>query len=230
MCHLTATGQTQFKNCDFGDFNSQLAAILRHYQAQNQPAEVVHLNWMARGEPLCNPTLTETSTDLCLSLAAQCTELGLLPKFNVSTIMPRSFRGSLERAFPVITPTIYYSLYSMDPEWRRRWLPGAMDAGRALDLLAGYQAVSRKLVKIHGAFIKDENDGERGIEAMLEAVLSRGIRAEFNIVRYNPCSESQGQESPNLEGIARLISRRMPCKIIPRVGADVYASCGTFLE
>lgn len=229
MCHLTVTGQTQFKNADLQDFVSQYDVILRHY-VKDEPAPLVHVNFMARGEPLANPTITETSTELFCALSAQSRDLNLHTKFNVSTIMPVTLRKSLVDCFPLVTPTIYYSMYSVDPVFRQKWLPAAMNVEQALDLLAEYQYVSKKLIKLHGAFIAGENDHVDQVHDMMQAVYKRGIRAEFNIVRYNPYSVSQGVESANLEGIQEVIQSYMPCKLITRVGSDVAASCGTFVQ
>lgn len=229
MCHLTVTKQTQFQNCDQQDFVSQLEHVFTHYDT-HAPAKIVHLNWMARGEPLANPTITETSTELLMRLGQMCRDKDLIPKFNISTIMPLTMRKSLVESFPMITPTIYYSIYSVDPVFREKWLPAAMNVDRALDLLAEYQYVSKKIIKFHGAFIHGENDHVDQIHAMCDAIYSRGIRAEFNIVRYNPFSPEQGTESLNLDSIHSIINEYMPCKIISRVGSDVAASCGTFIQ
>jgi adenine C2-methylase RlmN of 23S rRNA A2503 and tRNA A37 len=229
MCHLTVTKQTQFKNADQSDFLSQYDTILHHY-AQDVPAPVVHLNFMARGEALANPTVTETSTELLGALAQKSQEHGLIPKFNMSTIMPVTMRKTLVHMFPVITPTIYYSMYSVNPEFRRKWLPAAQNVDQALDLLYEYQYVSKKIIKFHGAFIAGENDHVDDVRAQMHAIESRGLRAEYNIVRYNPYSPEQGVESAHLDVIQEIISEHMPCKIVSRVGSDVAASCGTFVQ
>lgn len=229
MCHLTVTRQTQFKNADLTDFVQQFDTILHHY-ALDAPAPVVHINFMARGEALANPTVTETSTELLGALAQKSRELDLIPKFNMSTIMPVTMKKSLAHMFPVITPTIYYSMYSVNPDFRRKWLPAAMNVDQALDLLYEYQYVSKKIIKFHGAFISGENDDLSDVRAQMAAIQERGLRAEYNIVRYNPYSPEQGTESPHLDQIHTLISEHMPCKIISRVGTDVAASCGTFIQ
>jgi 23S rRNA (adenine2503-C2)-methyltransferase len=229
MCHLTATGQTQFKNCDLLEFLSQYERILNQYR-DSPPAKLVHIAWMARGEALANPTVTETSTELLGALAQKSRELDLIPKFNMSTIMPVTMKKSLVHMFPVITPTIYYSMYSVNPDFRRKWLPAAMNVDQALDLLYEYQYVSKKIIKFHGAFISGENDDLSDVRAQMAAIQERGLRAEYNIVRYNPYSPEQGTESQRLDEIHTLISEHMPCKIISRVGTDVAASCGTFIQ
>lgn len=232
MCHLTATRQQQFENCDQQGFISQLETIFAHYDrdAAWDPAEYMHINWMARGEPLANPTITETSTELLLRLGNQARDRGLGVKFNISTIMPVTLKKPLVECFPIITPTIYYSLYSVNSEFRKSWLPAAMPAEQALELLADYQQRTKKIIKFHGAFIQEQNDSSQDIEAMMTMISKFAIRGEFNIVRYNPFDSTQGVESPFIEQIKVSISQYMPCKIIPRVGSDVYASCGTFIQ
>lgn len=228
MCHLTATKQTQFANCDLQDFVSQMETIFQHYD-KDSPARYLHVNWMARGEPLANPTITETSTELLTRIGRMATERGMRVKFNISTIMPLTFRKKLADAFPIITPTIYYSIYSSNPTFRQKWLPGAMDVGLALEQLAHYQQMTKKIIKFHSAFIEDENDREKDINHMMSMIRNYGIVGEFNIVRYNPFGPEQGRESPYVKEIMQIIAQSMPCKIIPRVGEDVYASCGTFI-
>lgn len=228
MCHLTATGQTQFKNCDLSDFVTQMATVLKHY-AQAPSAKYAHVNWMARGEPMCNPTITETSTELLSALGSQLRELDLPAKFNMSTIMPLTLRKSLVECFPVITPTMYYSMYSMKEDFRRKWLPAALPVHTALELLMEYQNFSKKIVKLHGAFIQGENDHVEEVRDMVHHVWRMGLRCEFNIVRYNPLTPDQGTESANLEAIQEVISEYMPCKLIPRVGTECKASCGQFI-
>lgn len=236
MCHLTATRQTQFTNCDVADFVSQLESVFSHYRehlrnngaALSSPARYMHINWMARGEPLANPTITDNSTELFYRLGSIAQNNGLPVKLNISTIMPTTMRKSLVDMFPVIQPTIYYSIYSVKNDFRNKWLPGAMDVNTALSLLAEYQRFSKKIVKFHCAFIHGENDSRSDISDMMKLIAKHKITGEFNIVRYNPFSAEQGLEAYWVDEIADFISSKMPCKIIPRVGSDVHASCGTF--
>jgi 23S rRNA (adenine2503-C2)-methyltransferase len=232
MCHLTATKQTQFDNCDQQNFISQLETVFAHYEHDSSlgSAKYMHINWMARGEPLANPTLIETSTELLLRLGSMAQDRNLGVKFNISTIMPKTLRKSLVECFPIITPTLYYSIYSVDNSFRNKWLPAAMPVEQSLGLLKQYQQMSKKLIKFHCAFIAGENDREKDLVSMMSVISRSGIRGEFNIVRYNPFSDIQGKESPYIEQIKDIICQYMDCKIIPRVGEDVYASCGTFLQ
>jgi 23S rRNA (adenine2503-C2)-methyltransferase len=226
FCHLTATGQTMYTPAKRGEISVQAINVFRHYKTQT-PAHRVHFNFMSRGEPLDNPSINDD--DVLSHLASMARTYGLMPRFNISTIMPKSFVGPLEQRFKEIHPVIYYSLYSMNQEWRRTWLPGAMRPSQALMLLNEYQKATGALVVIHGAFIEDENDSTGSIAEMMQAVKRSGLVAKFNIVRYNPFSEDLGQESPYLQEIEWQIERSMPVKVVNRIGMDVMASCGTFV-
>jgi adenine C2-methylase RlmN of 23S rRNA A2503 and tRNA A37 len=103
-----------------------------------------------------------------------------------------------------------------------------------MELLSEYQKATKKIVKIHYAFIKDQNDSQDDVKKVCDAIEAAGIVTEFNIVRYNPFSPDQGDESPEqrLLDNAALINSRIGAnvKIIQRVGFDVKASCGMFVE
>lgn len=235
FCHLTATGQTSFADSTHNDFMGQALQVLKHYKAQGKPAQYMHYNFMARGEPLANKVLLESSAasdGLLMKLAQLARDEDLPAKFNVSTIMPVTFKGSLIDVFPTITPTIYYSLYSMRSKFRDKWMPGAMPVDEALRRLKEYQDFSKKIVKVHHAFIAGENDGAGEVAEMVMAIRHIGLVCEFNLVRYNPASPEQGQESDedtlkeHLDFIGQLLHG---AKMIQRVGFDVKASCGMFV-
>ena len=231
FCHLTVTGQTSFSDSSHNDFLGQALQVFKHYR-QQKPATYMHYSFMARGEPLCNKTIIDESTDLFSALGHLALDEGLPSKFNVSTIIPVTLKKSLIEIFPLVTPMIYYSIYSVNEAWRKEWLPTAMPAKEALRMLKEYQQFSKKFIKIHCAFIKDENDSEEDLENMCKTILDTGLFCEFNLVRYNPASPAQGEESSEdrLKHISEYMHRRLGGKaqIIPRVGFDVSASCGMF--
>lgn len=235
FCHLTATGQTSFTDSSHNDFMAQAIQIFKHYRNQNKPAKYMHYNFMARGEPLANQILLDSGDELLSKLGQVAKDEGLPAKFNISTIMPLSLKKSLVDIFHYSNPTIYYSLYSTNPVWRKKWMPGAMEVSKALDILSEYQDFSKKIIKIHFPFIAGENDSPEDINGMCDAIDKAGLVCEFNLVRYNPASEDQGIESSDLvigQNIHSLIERfkfNTKVQIIPRVGFDVKASCGMFV-
>lgn len=234
FCHLTATGQTSFTDSDHNDFLSQALQVFRHYRREAMPAEYVHFNFMARGEALANRTFLDSADELLNKLGQLAIAEGLPAKFNISTIMPATLHTPLRDVFKFITPTIYYSLYSVKEDFRRKWMPGAMPVDDALSMLKAYQDFSKKIIKIHFPFIKGENDSPDDVYQVYQAIRRHKIHAEFNLVRYNPASPAQGEESAPAVLEARLayLAAHLRGKVqaIPRVGFDVKASCGMFVN
>ncbi|MGE3320513.1 MAG: hypothetical protein AB7I18_14580 [Candidatus Berkiella sp.] len=235
FCHLTATGQTSFIDSSHNDFVAQAIQIFKHYRKQKNPAKYMHYNFMARGEPLANKILLDSGDELLLKLGQVAKDEGLPAKFNISTIMPLTLKKSLPDIFNYVNPTIYYSMYSTNKEWRTKWMPAAMDVDEALSLLKEYQDFSKKIIKIHYAFIAGENDSVDSVHGVCNALDRHQLNCEFNLVRYNPASPDQGTESSeevinrNIEIIEGRFKFNGKVQIIPRVGFDVKASCGMFV-
>jgi adenine C2-methylase RlmN of 23S rRNA A2503 and tRNA A37 len=122
----------------------------------------------------------------------------------------------------------------MNKDFRRVWLPSAIDPNKALAKLKAYQDDSKKIIKIHYAFIKDQNDSLEDVKQVCEAIHNHDLKVEFNLVRYNPYSPEEGEESSectinrNLEYLRENLDSKV--KMINRVGFDVKASCGMFVE
>jgi len=234
FCHLTATGQTTFTDADQNDYMSQAMRVMRHYKVQPVKAKYVHYNFMARGEALANNNFLNSADSVLWGLGELGSREKLGVKINISTIMPLTFKRSLVDVFKIIHPTIYYSLYSCNQDFRNKWMPGAMDVKDAMKLLKEYQMYSKKVVKIHHAFIRDVNDSLDDVKEMCDTIKSNNLNVEFNLVRYNPASPEQGEESQvqviesNMNYIRDNISGL--AKVIQRVGYDVRGSCGMFVN
>lgn len=240
MCHLTQTGQTGFTPATKGDYLDQAATVLNYWNTvekikHDTRASKIHFNWMARGEPLSNHNLLWDFDEIIKGLTGLAKDNGLLPRFNISTIMPTDFHSNLCDVMDKAPVTLFYSLYSMSPGFRARWLPRALDAEVALDKLAQWQQFSQQDIVIHHALIKGQNDSVSNAISIGTALRDRRIHARFNLVRYNPYSTHQGEEPD--EAIIRnyfdVLSTFMTIpgsRIVPRVGFDVKASCGMFLE
>lgn len=235
MCHLTSTSQNKLDNATFEDFINQASTVLAYYDEQ-APAELVHFNFMARGEALNNPLIREDSSRLLRALKVLADERQLQSKFLISSIFPTAM-GSLELSdiFPDVHPEIYYSLYSMKPAFRKRWLAKAQSAERGLEMLKTWQDATGKIPKIHFAFIEGENDSEEDMHLMGAAINAIGLRVNLNIVRYNPYDARYGVEPSeeviqrNTKLLASLINPEA-FRIVPKVGFDVKASCGMFVK
>lgn len=239
FCHLTATGQTTMRPLNLAQYLEQADQVLKTYLDRlmkgQRPAKSIHFNFMARGEALGNPFFIERSTELFRLLAVKADVLSLHAKFLVSTIMPYDFDGDLSVIFAHPDAVPYYSLYSIDPKFRKRWLPKAMDPVIALRKLAEFQRETDREVVLHWAFIDWQNDLEEDVTKLLDLVEFTGLKARFNLVRYNPHDQRHGQESPEpvLQARFEQIQSRLllpGSRIVPRVGHDVKASCGMFVD
>lgn len=245
MCHLTQTGQTDMTPATLEDFEKQAIESLEQaavfFKDKEQP-KFVHFNFMARGEPFLNKTVMDDWTTLSNKLL----ELGIkfFPsseiKFKISTIMTGIYEynddgtiisGYSSLPFTANKPEIYYSLYSMDPEFRKRWLPKAEEPHEMLRILSRYVTTGGK-VRFHGAFIFGHNDDLVEVQKMVQAINFFGLRGKFNIVRFNSPDETRWIEATeeSLQDIKQYLeSKKFDVKIVDRVGTDVAASCGTFL-
>lgn len=233
FCHLTATGQTSFRPTSINDYVAQALQVFKHYR-QQPPAKYMHYAFMARGEPLANPLLLDRGDELLVRLGQLAKDEGLPAKFAMSTIMPQTLHRSLVDVFGFTSPTIYYSMYSVDEAWRAKWMPTAMPVQQALSMLAAWQRHSKKVVKLHWALIAGENDSRGDAIKVCEAVERAGLLCEFNLVRYNPASPAQGVEASEeaIRDYVAVLRDHLPgrVKVVERVGHDVKASCGMFVN
>lgn len=236
MCHLTQTGQTKAEDLSVDTILDQADRVFDWYDTKSARASVVHLNFMARGEPFASCVVLRHADELLSRLADRAVSRSLIPRFKFSTIMPLELDEiELANLFPRHNPDIYYSIYSTKPQFRSRWLPKALPVDKALDKLSHYQKMTRKVPVLHWAFIAGENDDEATVWSIGEHVNRVGLRVDFNIVRYNPFSSNQGSEPSTeiIERNARILKQAVPganVKVITKVGFDVKASCGMFIE
>lgn len=237
MCHLTATGQTKLRDVTIEEYFDQAERVLQYYDGQPH-ARMVHFNFMARGEPLANKIFLEHADEILEGLAEMASKRGLEYKFLISTIYPKEMNSHMLNTIfkdPALYPEIYYSIYSTDPAFRRKWLPKAAKPAEAIFDLSCWQTVTGKTPKIHYAFIKDENDSVEDIEGIIDLMDQFKLKVNWNIVRYNPPEGHSSEEPPEttVNHLADVIRHKLPearVKVIPRVGTDVKASCGTFLN
>lgn len=247
FCHLTQSRQTTMLSATLSDYRHQLERVLTTYRERRSApphqriaaVNRLHINFMARGEALSNPTLISQPERLFDALDACAQQEGIgRSQFNVSTIIPKSFIEQSRSLMDVLSDprsVLYYSLYSVDPAFRKRWLPKALAAEHALDLIADYQVRTGREIVLHWAMIEGHNDRDEDIQAIIEAIRQRAIKARFNLVRYNPYGPRSGKE-PGPDRLQVVFTRLAlalgdtSSRILPRVGFDVKASCGMFVE
>lgn len=231
FCHLTATGQTSMAPVTLLEYLYQATTVLDYWRDNDRHhgETSVNYNFMARGEPLDNSELTYRWSEIEYFLSSFAAMVDVEPSFNISTIVPKNFIG-FDPTFNPKNTRIYWSLYSPNSKFRRRWLPKAMDPNKAAQHLNNWREYGGKLV-IHNAFIAGENDSPEQIEELVDFLYYHGMQdCDFNIVAYNPYSERHGKESERIPEIATTLRKNLlgRVQIIDRIGVDVHASCGCF--
>jgi 23S rRNA (adenine2503-C2)-methyltransferase len=235
FCHLTQTGQLTFSESSIEDLRDQAMQVLRHYDDVGAPAERMHVNFMARGDALSNHILTSRFADFAGPLTEEASRRNLGIRFNISTIFPRDAEDvDLVAAFAGFPVTLFWSLYSIDPSFRRRWMPRAAKPEASLARLVDWQSRTGGDVVLHWALIAGENDSTSDLRAIADLIENSGLQARFNLVRYNTWSERTGVEADaeTLEEAMAILAPAMRTpgsRIVPRVGFDVKASCGMFI-
>lgn len=236
FCHLTRTNQTTLADVPRALLLRQVQEVAGYVKATypERSYKRVHVSCMARGEPLDSQQLTD---DTILEWELFLRDLGYHPRTMISTILPKSFEGkSLIDLFPVSKPNLYYSLYSLNKAFRRKWLPAAMDPGNGLGLLRQYQEYSGKLIKLHWAFIAGENDNYKSLQDIASAIRSYQLRVSVNIVRYNTYGEEWGKEVSEerledlVDSLRILLPEQTRVDVITRADTEISkAACGMFV-
>lgn len=248
FCHLTQMGHNKnVSSTSLEEFSYQAVTVLRHMEIQSAiqlTATKISFNFMARGEPFVN-SLFQTNPDrIYATLTDIAAQYGYTDvDFKVSSILPRftaddtlsftiPYRAMLDRAIfqSKYDVRLYYSLYSTSAVFRKHWMPRGLSPESAGQILFG---TSDRLV-LHQAFISDENDSTHDVEAILNWMYHYRIKADVNLVRYNPFSVNCGREAPasRIENCMETFAASAQVKtiqLINRVGLDVSASCGMFV-
>lgn len=230
FCHLTQTGQTNATCLTADEMVEQAMTVLS--EVGNAGAQTVHFNFMARGEPMSNPAVNRA---LFMRLAALAAGYGLASRIKISSVLPTdTWTCDPSELYDAECPPVdfYYSLYSTDENWRRRWIPKAMKPFDAMAWLRKFQKVTGQRVILHWALIDSENESIENARSCAALARLFGIKAEFNLVRYNPANGKSREASEEsieafLGEVQSGISGRT--RTVARVGLDVAASCGMFL-
>jgi adenine C2-methylase RlmN of 23S rRNA A2503 and tRNA A37 len=247
FCHLTQSAQTQFKEASVKEMFQQAKLVINHYkdviaQGLQLPVKTIHFNWMARGEALASSVIKTKWEELSEGLYELAEKAGIENvKFKISTIMPKDKGLEVGSTNPLTwffnkkhKPVFYYSLYSTDEQFRKKWIPKSINPSMALFLLNQWQIDSGANVVLHWAFIRGQNDSQKDIDEVLKLVKRSGLKTKFNLVRYNPWDASTSETElsvaeANFDKIAQTMELD-GSRIVPRVGMDVKASCGVFVE
>lgn len=239
MCHLTSNGETSMVAATPEQIINQIDDAVVHAANHFPHLRKMHINFMARGEPLLNtllfnPTEWRRFVERVHKRYSHLTEV----TERISTIMPKELADTNLNYLGFSSSTIvYYSLYSVSKHFRKRWLPKAMDPGQALDILHRLQMGNPVgKVRFHWALIDEENDmslSAAAIQGLLAEYPqfwpSTGGKVRLNLVRYNPPND-KSKESENYHEYAQKFANcGFDVKVIPRVGFDVAASCGMFM-
>ncbi|NTF17973.1 hypothetical protein G6L37_06120 [Agrobacterium rubi] len=230
FCHLTQTAQTNSTLLTLEEMIEQAETVFA--EVGNAGAQTVHFNFMARGEAMSNPAVNR---ELFVKLAEVASRFGLGARIKLSSILPLDvWTNDPHDLYGDGCPPVdfYYSLYSTDDEWRRRWIPKAMKPFDAMVWLRNFQKVTSQRVILHWALIDGENDSTENARDCAALARLLGVKAEFNLVRYNPANGKSREATDEsmqafLAEIEGWISGRT--RTVARVGLDVKASCGMFL-
>ena len=230
FCHLTQTKQTMMTPASLSDYLIQANSVLNNIdfdELEKQGLSKVKFSFMARGEPLLNPTILNEWNVLRKELKK------LVPnsfdvEFCISTIFPKeflSFKKPLAAIFTTPDVTMYWSIYSVGDAFRKRWLRKALDIHTIKAMIEEYVRTTGNKVKYHSAFIKGQNDTTGEVLALKDFLTTiNQPYYRFNVVSYNPYSREKSEESPHVYQIAKVLK----AKAIKRIGYDVKASCGMF--
>src|SRR5688572_18047917 len=129
MCHLTSTQQTEMNPICRDDMITRAYTVL----AETVLDAPVNYAFMARGDPLVNKHVNDRTVS---QLLLHHTSLQDGPKMHarvcVSTIFPQRIVGYdvasfLFERFGSFQPALYWSLYSLDVQFRQHWLPEAQE-------------------------------------------------------------------------------------------------------
>jgi adenine C2-methylase RlmN of 23S rRNA A2503 and tRNA A37 len=239
MCWLTATGQIHARNVTVDEYVEQLNVGINHLKFDlKERNEILHINFMARGEPLLNEHLADHWFELMLHTELMLAEFqkSYKPMYKkivpiISSIIPKNMIDLSK--FEYIKPRLYWSAYSFDHKFRKRWLPNALPFLHGMEKLQQYHEMGGE-VGVHFAFIEGENDQPKNVENMARLLAHTKMPLKINIVRYNPPND-KSRESPIqtiLENMS-ILKEILPTariKMVDRIGTDVMASCGMFVE
>lgn len=239
MCHLTHNKDTNFKHVNLTTYGSQLDTICKFYRgfSIDQSAKRCNINFMSKGDALANTTIVNDYPKLYDELDRIGSNYGLKIKPNVSTIMPFTVRHkSLIDIFKDKPAYPYYSLYSVNEEKRKLWLPNAIPYQEALYKLKEYQKFSNNIITFHFAIINGFNDDLENANRIAKILSDYNFNAKFNLVRFNPHPDTNHTEAPEerIQEIFKIINESLgnheKSYIVKRLNTENKIACGMFYK
>ena len=223
FCWLTQQNLTQFKSSNLDIYHQQVQHLLDKVPEEDNQGLArdqikVNLNLMARGEPLANPAMVKSYPQFWDKISSEVTGQGYKEaKINLSTIMPYTVRDrDLIDIFHDQPVSLYYSIYSPNQAFRKKWLPNALPYEYSLDKIKKYQDSYHQLtgkwipLTMHWAVIKGQNDDLGENMYLRDQIREREFKdLKFNLVRYNPpaglpIEDSQEVSDEKLEEIFKI--------------------------
>jgi 23S rRNA (adenine2503-C2)-methyltransferase len=241
QCFLTQQKQTAMYAISPLMFKDQMKLIIDHYleSEEDKSATRINVNFMARGDAFVNKHIVNDYESVYNEINSEIQRAKLITKMNISTIMPYTIRDKkLIDIFKTKGDNtyLYYSLYSLDEKFRKIWMPNAIPWQLALDKLKEYQDNGGNIITFHWPFIKDQNDNIHDVEKMATKLKSYNFNAKFNLVRYNNHPNLPNKETPMdklkilFDIVNNGLNNNKKSYIVPKVGEDVSASCGMFIN
>ena len=234
FCHLTQMGETSTEQASFNVLRMQMQLVMEHVKEQASEHGIplrYEVNFMARGEALRNPVIMDPDSGIFAELRSLTGSEHTT--FNISTIFPKDV--DLEKTTHLWErpdTELFYSLYTLTPYQRKRWIPKALDPQVVGKFLGAVQARENLPITLHHCFIAGMNDTMLDCEQLVEWAKEHHIRARVNIVRFNS-ADPQYRETPQdkLDKLFKYLWYHFDPKsrIVDRVGPDVAAACGMFL-
>lgn len=265
FCWLTQQKLTQFKSSSLDIYQEQVKHLLDKIPEKDNlglPRNQIkiNLNLMARGEPLANPAIIKSYPTFLNKISSEVLGRGYKEaKINLSTIMPYTVRNrDLIDIFHDQPVSLYYSIYSPNQTFRKKWLPNSLPYEFSLDKIKKYQDSYYQLtgkwipLTMHWAVIEGQNDDIEENMFLRDKIIERDFKdLKFNLVRYNPPEglppeDSKETSEESLQKIFKIYQesleqgkeqgkeqgeekiKRNQSRIVNRVGHDAFISCGMF--
>jgi adenine C2-methylase RlmN of 23S rRNA A2503 and tRNA A37 len=253
FCWLTQSGQTIQNEISREDYRYQIEWIIS--QLKDDPRidkiKVIHINLMARGDSLSSPYFLFSFKNLRAYIKVKLSEFFPNPiqiKYKISSIFPKDLifnteQKGMENWIEYEANTgiygeieFYYSLYTLNHEFRNRWIPKGLDPDYVGRLFKGHRPLGNmSQFRLHHALIEGVNTSDNDVYSIHSWLEKHDIKCFLNLVKYNPYNESSGKPASE-ETTKRYIDLMLKSdrildvyQVIP-AATDNKCGCGMFVE